>query len=356
MPLKNSQSKALQLSFLALFALTSAQVAWWMGESRHYSEQVAARTESLLREQASMVTAALSEGPSAISENLGSGLLFDAATGAVRVDPQAIEQLESENAGRQRRYLWEGGFFLVVLIAGMSVIASAIRHDAAMRRRQNNFIASVSHEFKSPLASIRLGAETLCMHSTDESAKRWAERSIVDCDRLLRTVDNLLDAARLEEAKPRVAPRTLALGPLVHRVAEEFVGRARLEQIDIAVTADEALEVDADEAALETILRNLIDNAIKACVAGDGSRVEVAATRTDEGVELSVTDDGMGFPPEEQALLFEKFYRVGDELQRSTPGTGLGLYVVQRLAAMSGATVQAYSRGTGQGARVSVSW
>jgi signal transduction histidine kinase len=95
---------------------------------------------------------------------------------------------------------------------------------------------------------------------------------------------------------------------------------------------------------------------VKAGVAGSGSKIEVAATRAHGKLELTVRDDGLGFPPEEAAMMFEKFYRLGDELRRRTPGTGLGLYLVKRLAEMSGASVGATSAGPGRGAAVTVTW
>jgi signal transduction histidine kinase len=114
--------------------------------------------------------------------------------------------------------------------------------------------------------------------------------------------------------------------------------------------------LNVDRTALESILRNLLDNAVKACVAGPGTRIEVTAVHANGKAELTVRDDGLGFPPEEAAMMFEKFYRLGDELRRRTPGTGLGLYLVKRLAEMSGATVNATSAGSGRGAAVAVAW
>jgi signal transduction histidine kinase len=103
-------------------------------------------------------------------------------------------------------------------------------------------------------------------------------------------------------------------------------------------------------------LRNLLDNAVKACIAGEGQRIEVALVEHADSVELAVHDDGLGFPPEDAVMMFEKFYRLGDELRRTTPGTGLGLYIVKRLAELSRARVRAASEGPGRGASVTVTW
>jgi signal transduction histidine kinase len=267
----------------------------------------------------------------------------------------AIAELERERAARTNRYVWEGGFFLVVLAGGMLILTRAIRHDAELRRRQQNFLAAVSHEFKSPLASVQLAAETLVLRA-DADGKRLGERILEDCERLLRMVDNLLDTTRLEEGRHRLVPERIDLRTGIAASVAEVAERAARHGIKIAVDVPEALVLNVDRTALESILRNLLDNAVKACVAGPGTRIEVTAVHANGKAELTVRDDGLGFPPEEAAMMFEKFYRLGDELRRRTPGTGLGLYLVKRLAEMSGATVGATSAGPGRGAAVTVTW
>jgi signal transduction histidine kinase len=268
-----------------------------------------------------------------------------------------IEALHAARDARARRYYWEGGFFLVVLITGMAVVIAAMRHDAALRRRQQNFLAGVSHEFKSPLASIRLAAESLARRGSASDTARWTPRIIADCERLLRTVDNLLDTARLEDGRHRVTARRVVLGAAIDQAIDEQSARASGDGIALVQDIDDPdLALDVDPEALASILRNLIDNGIKACVAGDGSRVTVSVRSEQDAVTLRVSDDGMGFPPSESALLFEKFYRVGDERQRRTSGSGLGLYLVLRLTQLSGARVHADSAGPGRGATITVRW
>ncbi len=118
----------------------------------------------------------------------------------------------------------------------------------------------------------------------------------------------------------------------------------------------EDLKLTIDPSVLETVLRNLLDNALKACVAGGGRSIALRGARNARGVELAVADDGIGFPPEDAAMIFEKFYRVGDELRRSMPGTGLGLYIVKRLVEQSGGTIAARSDGPKRGATVTIRW
>src|SRR5690606_26558290 len=136
----------------------------------------------------------------------------------------------------------------------------------------------------------------------------------------------------------------------------ELAERARAHGIEVRVDVPADLELSVDPTALESALRNLLDNAVKACIAGGGHEIAVVARRTGDGVELAVRDDGLGLPPDEAAMIFEKFYRAGDELRRTTPGTGLGLYIVKRLVELSGGRVSASSEGPGRGATVRILW
>jgi len=104
------------------------------------------------------------------------------------------------------------------------------------------------------------------------------------------------------------------------------------------------------------VLRNLLDNALKACIAGNGHLIAVRVARSGAGVVLSVADDGAGFPFEERAMIFEKFHRLGDEQRRTMPGTGLGLYIVRRLIDLSNGTIEADSHGPGRGATITIRW
>jgi signal transduction histidine kinase len=312
MPLRRDPSKALQLGFLALLLISAVMILWWMFDHARYARSVEQRFAA---------------------------------------DPTVA----ADSAARVNRVLWEGGFFLVVLIGGMAVLTRAIRHDAELRRRQQNFLAAVSHEFKSPLASIQLAAETLVLRSREADSQRLGRRMLEDGERLLRMIDNLLDTTRLEEGRQKLAPQPTNVHAAATMAVAEVAERTRLRDIAVTLEIPEDLTVNIDPAALATALRNLLDNAVKACIAGNGHVVAVRAAR-DGGVTIVVSDDGLGFPPEEAVMIFEKFHRVGDELRRTMPGTGLGLYIVKRLVELSGGTIEAHSAGPGKGATVTIRW
>ena len=321
MTLRRDPSKALQIGFLALLLISTATVSYWIYDQVQFTRSVEQR--------------------------------FAAAYGN---DAAALAQLADERASRINRFLWEGGFFLAVLLGGMAVLTRTIRHDAELRRRQQNFLGAVSHEFKSPLASIQLASETLVLRSHEPDTQRLGKRILDDCGRLLRMIDNLLDTTRLEEGREVLAPVIVSISAAAESAIAEIAERARLSGIEVRLDAPADLSLSVDPAALETALRNLLDNAVKACVAGQGHSVGVRARRDGGAIELAVADDGIGFPPEDAAMIFEKFHRLGDELRRTMPGTGLGLYIVKRLVELSGGSVAARSDGPGRGATVTIRW
>jgi len=355
MTLRRDPIKALQVGFLALLLISIAQVAWWISDYVDYTRSVHDQLATLYESDAQIVTAFYANDPGAW-EALLPHLDISPEFGTASVNVAVAAVLDSETSSRINRVAWEGGFFLLVLLGGLTVLTRTIRHDANLRARQQNFLAAVSHEFKSPLASMRLSAETLLLRVSDPDTQRLGNRILDDGERLLRMVENLLDTTRLEEGRMELAPESLQLKYLADACAEELADRAQHNDIEIHVDIAEDLRVSADRTTLETILRNLLDNAVKACIAGQGGSVRLEARETDAHIEFSVTDDGLGFPPEDAGMIFEKFYRLGDELRRSTPGSGLGLYIVRRLVELSNAKIVAESDGPGQGAKLTVTW
>jgi two-component system, OmpR family, sensor histidine kinase SenX3 len=354
MTLKRDPSKALQFGFLALLLVSAVQVGYWIYDHVSNARDVERRIAAEYQNDAEAVTAFYSGGTQRDIAALLPHISLEGTRATVR--PEALSALADDRAGRINRFLWEGGFFLAVLLGGMAVLTRTIRHDAELRRRQQNFLAAVSHEFKSPLASIQLASETLVLRSRESDSQRLGRRILEDCERLLRMIDNLLDTTRLEEGRQRLAPTVIALHGPVEAAVADISERAALSSIAVAVDVPEGLKVSVDPSVLETALRNVLDNAVKACVAGRGRSIGVRAARVDGAIALAVVDDGLGFPPEDAAMIFEKFYRIGDELRRSMPGTGLGLYIVKRLVELSGGTIAARSDGPSKGATVTIRW
>lgn len=350
--------RALQIGFLVLLATCFAQAAYWIIDQVLHTAEVRDRLEGHYETDSSAARWMLAEGaPAEDVQRLFPHLVLSAGPSGVQVEQGFVQALERERAKRLNRYGWEGGFFLAVLLGSMGVIAHALRQSAELVKRQQNFLAAVSHEFKSPLASLRLSAETLELRELDRTAtRRIAERMVAEVDRLEVMVTDILDAARLGEGRVAPEPMRLVLADEAARVVGHLACRARPARVELSADVPENLEVWADPAALRAVLSNLVRNAIHSVAASGGGNVRLTARAEANAVVIEVTDDGTGFEPAEAAKLFEKFYRPGDELRRRTPGTGLGLFIVENFVRLAGGSVEAASPGPGLGARFTVHW
>ena len=348
--------RRLQVGFLLLLAITAVQVVWWLVDQARIADRIAEDRVARLEVDRTAAEASLLAGqPLEALRDLYPDLLIDAE--GARIRPDALQAIEAERGSHLSQYRWEGAFFLLVLAGGILVLWRVLHREADLLNRQQNFLAAVSHELRSPLTSLRLVTETLLLRDLAATDRRGLlERNLEDLRRLERLVANLLETTRLEErrAVPRREPVdlseavSLAFAELGHRVHGA-------EGIDIDVQVEPGLGLQADPVGLGTVLRNLIGNAIESAQTA-GSRVEVTARRLGSAVELQVLDDGVGFEPAESRRLFEKFYRPGSELRRNKQGSGLGLYLVRGFVGLEGGEVEASSEGPGRGAVFRVTW
>jgi signal transduction histidine kinase len=339
-----------------LLLVCALQVAWWAYEGISYTESITARRLEHLERDASAARLLLEQGvdPDVLRAAYPQ-LQIGARAGTVTVDPGVVRQITESRRQRLNRFVWEGVFFLVVIVAGMAVLVRALRHDVQLRRRQQNFLAAVSHEFKSPLASARLAAETLELRDPGEQSRRTlVGRILGGLDRLDVMVTNILQTTRLEEGHVRIEKRSIPLAPLLEDAVAEMESFARDSGVSIVTRVEPRLGVRADLEALRSVLGNLLSNAIKATGGREKASVRVEAESVGEQVVIRVTDDGRGFEPAEGSRLFDKFYRVGSELRRTSEGSGLGLYIVGRLVELHGGKVLAESDGPGRGATFTV--
>lgn len=351
------RTRLLQIGLLALFGVCVAQVLWWMlDEGRHTREVTEQERESQAHDAAAANRLVASGTPAEHVAAFFPRLARD-ENGSFVPSPELLAKLDDKRDRRINRYRWEGGFFFAVLLVGMSVLVSALHADAELHRRQQNFMAAVSHEFKTPIAGMRLSAETMALR--DPPAERRAEllgRLLSELGRLERLVYNLLDTGLLDEKKIRLQAERLELEPLVGSVLRDFEPRLAGRGVTLRNEVPPELEIHADPLAARTVVNNLVDNAVKATAHREDGLVRVIAAREGGRVRMDVIDNGVGFEPREAERIFEKFYRTGDEMRRKNQGAGLGLYLVRRFLDGSGGGVTARSEGTGHGACIRVTW
>ena len=351
-------SRGAQIAMLVMLAVCVAQVVFWMYDEVKFTREVRQWRDGVLNQRVDLAREMLSNGQGLEQvRQRFPDLVVDEKNGAVSV-PAAQRALTHEAVdGRVRRFLSEGTFFLATLLVAGYVVWRALSQRVRYARLQANFLAAVTHELKSPLASIRLSTETLLLRDPDRDKREDKLRRVLsDLDRLERLVGNILEARRLDEGGAREDRRRVSLAELVEEMAPEFEVSMVQASLALRLEMEDPGAVIADPAGVQSIVRNLMDNAIKAMVRGEGEELVVRCDVVGGRVQLDVIDDGVGFPAEEAGRLFDRFYRVGDELRRDSTGTGLGLDLVMRCASRDGARVEAHSDGPGRGARFTVSW
>ena len=266
-------------------------------------------------------------------------------------------RIEEEYLSRRRRVLWEGAFFVLVLLGTMGVISKALRGSRLLIKRQQNFIASVTHELRTPLTSLKLSADTLGLRTPDsETSSRLAARMSEDVERLDQMVSQILDSARVEAREEPQASEPVNLHKLLQHEVHKLHCRLAPTGIMLSLKCPEEIYVSANPRDLKTVISNLLSNAVKSCGAAGGGNTVIAASQSGNLAKIMVTDSGRGFDSSEAAHLFKRFYRPGNELRRETTGSGLGLYLVYELTKSHGGSVSAESPGQGLGATFTLTW
>ncbi len=202
------------------------------------------------------------------------------------------------------------------------------------------FLSIAAHELKTPLTSLKASAQvlTLKLQKGDAEYPEWLTNGLRIVDqqsaRLARLIEQLLDVSRLDQNKQSVERRETDLAELVERLVAAF--QMRTHQHTLALTADSPLIANIDPDAIEQVMSNLLDNAIK--YSPDGGQIDIEARKSADGYALlSVRDRGLGIPPEKQADIFERFYQAHADDHRS--GLGLGLYISKQIVQLHGGNI-----------------
>ena len=240
--------------------------------------------------------------------------------------PQSIPEIVSGSTRPQMALMV---VLAVAMALGVFLVAGAAAREVRVAELKSNFVASVSHDLKTPLALIQLFAETLELGRvrTPERAQEYYRIINGESKKLTRLIENILDFSRMEAGLRPYRMEPADLGEIVNRVLARM--ETQFDQGHFIVKTDVTPglpHVFADEGATEQAIENLLANAIK--YSGDAKRIDVTARRAGGHVEVSVTDHGIGISRREQARIFRKFYRVQRELGGGPQGTGLGLAIV----------------------------
>jgi two-component system, OmpR family, phosphate regulon sensor histidine kinase PhoR len=268
--------------------------------------------------------------------------------------PKNVEELQAQ--AETERLL---GVLLIpvstlIIAIGLAVVWLTVIAERRASRLKSDFIANVSHELKTPLSLIRMFGELLATgkHKGESNPRQYAEIITREAERLSHLIDNVLDFARIERGKASYDFAEGRLEDVIERALDVVRYRVEKEKMRLRTEIEPGLpRVRMDENAVTLVLLNLIDNAVKYAV--DGKEVEVRLVRTPGGVLLSVRDQGPGIPIDEQARIFERFYRARAARDRNVRGSGIGLALVKHIVAAHGGRL-AVASVPGQGATFTV--
>jgi len=344
--------------------LFSLQLGWW---GIFLMSQTTALGKARLELLAARRDAAESAWRGALEETLDPAAAWSAVApafpgieflpgesgGSVEISREAAREVEGLASRQHRMVLAEGSLFVLLAGLGIWFALRTAKREAYRVLQQSNFLHAVTHEFRSPIQSIRLALESLLRRPDPERARRYTQGMLEDLARLEGLVENLLSVGRLEAEAFHASPRPIDLSEALRQEVDRYEKFHPDLDPPLQVSLDSGVQAEADPGTLAPILSNLLENAVKY---GEGKPVRVALETEGAYALLTVSDQGRGFSSEEHSHLFERFWRAGEDRVRKHTGVGLGLYLVARLVRAQGASLEARSPGPGHGAVFSVRW
>jgi signal transduction histidine kinase len=268
-------------------------------------------------------------------------------------DPAFVEQLHDQEIGRQTMVGMEGIFFLVLVLFGAWLIYRSLIKAEELKFHQQNFLMAVTHELKTPLASMKIYLDSLTSPKIPVEKKTGiAPKMREDVLRLEKLVENILDAGKFERSGYALSKETFDLT----RLLGELTNRMRQVPLTKEIEINEKLEpvqFFGDRKALSRAIEAIFENCLKY---NESSKIAIDISLTNRGnkVIIAISDNGIGLKKGDRTKIFDRFYRVGDELKRSKPGTGLGLYLAREIIRQHDGEVTVASEGIGKGSRFEI--
>lgn len=289
--------------YWSLLLYVVAALIWWLISLQQQNRLITQEKIELLQLQSSQLTA---------QQRL--------------TEQQAIENLFERN---QTKYISEGITFLIVILIGAVFVYRAVKRQFKMQQQQQHFMMAVTHELKTPIAVAKLNLETLQRYQLDPEKQQKLIRTTLDeTARLNFLTNNILVSAQLENKGFTSSKEELNLSALLQDCIAAIQKRFPERPVEAQIEAE--IDIKGDALLLQILINNLLENAIK--YAPGQSPIRAILQRSGKNIVLSVADQGPGIAQSEKTKVFDRFYRIGNEQTRTTKGTGLGLYLCQRIA------------------------
>jgi hypothetical protein len=255
--------------------------------------------------------------------------------------------------------LLQGGILLALILLGLLVTFISQRKQVRLNRLHESFLSNITHELKTPIASIRLATETLLLRQlADESRRKFLERTLSESIRLQNLVDSILVAARLESKSYSQQKEVVDLASFVEKAVENFRDRAgydrKIEFEKKYLSPKGEFLIEGDPIQLQMLFDNLLSNAQK--YTNNGGRIMITSTLTAKSFTVNIADDGVGIEKDALSKIFDKFYRAEGTARIRVQGSGLGLFIARSVAHAHGGMLTATSEGPEKGAQFNVSF
>lgn len=236
--------------------------------------------------------------------------------------------LKKQYKKQERMILSEATVLAISLIIGVWFINRGYQRQVEAAAQSRNFLLSITHELKSPIASIRLILQTFSKRNLpQQQVQSFSQNALQETNRLETLVNNLLLAARLETTQAKVHREEVDLYPLLDGIRENIL--TKQPQTIIKLNVEEDVVLSADPKGLQSVFLNLMENSIK--YSDNPAKLTVTHRKTSQHDIIEIADEGWGIPDTEKTKIFDKFYRIGNEDTRKSKGTGLGLHIVKQI-------------------------
>ena len=239
---------------------------------------------------------------------------------------EQIDADKSEINSTIRMIIGEAAVFILIIFIGAYYVIRSYYNELALFKKEKNFALSVTHELKTPIATSKLFAQTLLKRSNLREAqkKESLEKIIEEQNRLNALVEKILLASSIDDMRSQIEKKPVNINKTIDSILTQI-----RETHHVINNIEKDLTINGDEFYLISLFQNLIDNALK--YAEKNTTVTISSTRHQGAILIQVADEGIGIKNEFKELIFERFFRIGDEETRDTKGTGLGLFLVKEI-------------------------
>ncbi|MFM1773335.1 MAG: hypothetical protein RL124_107 [Acidobacteriota bacterium] len=280
--------------------------------------------------------------------------LLDMSGAYLTLDQSKLARLERERVSVIWKAVLQSGAMAVGILTGLVMIYKKLNDELDLKLRQKNFIDAVTHELKTPIASIRVWMETLFSKTLKEDQlTKISLRMDQDLTRLSDLVGNLLVVARGEAGELPSNPEVLNLSESLSGILTTMDQKLGPGNLGLIEKIQDEIYVRADLEQFQVIVENLLSNAYKYADSPRSTEVELKSDKN--RAILTISDQGYGIHSQNLTKIFDKFYRSGEEMTRRVPGTGLGLFLVKQMVELNGGSVKVTSKGIDQGSIFTVS-